>query len=142
MLRNELYKPWFVGEADWGFEITDGEFKDVCIQIEKLDIGDGEANNLKLDYHTIRKPELITEVLFKLFTPVAKIFAKFYVRLFLPDGLMSMVLYAQIPRSSSTPQHPPEPCLLLVANEVLRSKRCMHMLRNTRHHSPMRRREV
>ena len=61
MLRNELYKPWFVGEADWGFESTDGEFKDVCIQIEKLDIGDGEASNLKLDYHTIRKPELITD---------------------------------------------------------------------------------
>ena len=61
MLRNELYKPWFVGEADWGFEITDGEFKDVFIQIEKLDIGDGEASNLKLDYHTIRKPELITD---------------------------------------------------------------------------------
>ncbi len=61
VLRNELYKPWFVGETDWGFEIVDGEFKDVCIQIEKIDMGEGDANDLKLDYHTIRKPELITD---------------------------------------------------------------------------------
>ena len=37
MLRNELFKPWFVGEKDWGFEIIDGEYKGVTVQIEKLD---------------------------------------------------------------------------------------------------------
>ena len=37
VLRNELYRPWFVGEQTWGFEIIDGEFKDVVVQIEKIE---------------------------------------------------------------------------------------------------------
>ena len=60
MLRNELFKPWFVGE-DWGFEIIDGEYKEVCIQIEKIEFDETADGNLKLDYHTVRKPELITD---------------------------------------------------------------------------------
>ena len=61
MLRNELFKPWFVGEKDWGFEIIDGEFNGVTVQIEKLDLPNEEINELALDYHVVHKPELITD---------------------------------------------------------------------------------
>ena len=61
MLRNELFKPWFVGEKDWGFEIIDGEFNGVTVQIEKLDFPDEGSEQLALDYHIVHKPELITD---------------------------------------------------------------------------------
>jgi hypothetical protein len=60
MLRNELFKPWFVGD-DWGFEIIDGEFKNVTVQIEKLEWPNEGDNQLALDYHVVHKPELITD---------------------------------------------------------------------------------
>lgn len=61
MLRNDLYKPWFVGE-DWGFEIVDGEFKDVCLQISKCEFRDEDQDgNFTLEYHTVRKPEALTD---------------------------------------------------------------------------------
>ena len=60
MLRNDLFKPWFVGN-DWGFEIIDGEFSGVTIQIEKLDLPNEEVNELALDYHVVHKPELVTD---------------------------------------------------------------------------------
>jgi hypothetical protein len=60
MLRNDLFKPWFVGK-DWGFEIIDGEFKDVTVQIEKLDWPDEGKSELALDYHVVHKPEIITD---------------------------------------------------------------------------------
>ena len=59
MLRNELYKPWFVGEKDWGFEIVDGEYRGVVVQIEKLDFPNEGSDQLVLDYHTITQPESI-----------------------------------------------------------------------------------
>ena len=61
MLRNELFKPWFVGEKDWGFEIIDGEYKGVTVQIEKLDWPDEGKSELALDYHVVHKPEIITD---------------------------------------------------------------------------------
>jgi len=61
MLRNDLYKPWFVGDKDWGFEIIDGEFKYVTVQIEKLDWPEEGSNQLALEYHVVHKPELITD---------------------------------------------------------------------------------
>jgi len=61
MLRNDLFRPWFVGEKDWGFEIIDGEFKDVAVQIEKLEFPEDGSSQLNLDYHVVHKPELITE---------------------------------------------------------------------------------
>jgi hypothetical protein len=61
MLRNELFTPWFVGEKDWGFEIIDGEFKGVTVQIEKLEFPDEYSDQLALDYHVVHKPDLITE---------------------------------------------------------------------------------
>ena len=60
MLRNDLFKPWFVGK-DWGFEIIDGEFKDVTVQIEKLDWPEEGKNELALEYHVVHKPEIITD---------------------------------------------------------------------------------
>ena len=60
MLRNDLFKPWFVGN-DWGFEIIDGEFNGVTIQIQKLELPNEETNELALDYHVVHKPELITD---------------------------------------------------------------------------------
>ncbi len=60
MLRNELFKPWFVGE-DWGFEIIDGEYKGVTAQIKSLNWPDENTNELALDYHIVHKPELITD---------------------------------------------------------------------------------
>ena len=60
MLRNDLFKPWFVGN-DWGFEIIDGEFKGVTVQIAKLDWPDEGSNELALDYHVVHKPELVTD---------------------------------------------------------------------------------
>ena len=60
MLRNDLFKPWFVGN-DWGFEIIDGEFNGVTVQIIKLDWPDEGSNELALDYHVVHKPELITD---------------------------------------------------------------------------------
>ena len=60
MLRNDLFKPWFVGN-DWGFEIIDGEFNGVTVQIAKLDWPDEGSNELALDYHVVHKPELVTE---------------------------------------------------------------------------------
>jgi hypothetical protein len=60
MLRNDLFKPWFVGN-DWGFEIIDGEFNNVTVQIAKLDWPDEGSNELALDYHVVHKPELITD---------------------------------------------------------------------------------
>ena len=56
MLRNDLFKPWFVGEKDWGFEIIDGEFNGVTVQIEKLDWPDEGKSELALDYHVVHKP--------------------------------------------------------------------------------------
>ena len=61
MLRNELFRPWFVGEKDWGFEIIDGEFSGVTVQIEKLEFPDENSSELALDYHVVHKPELITD---------------------------------------------------------------------------------
>ena len=60
MLRNDLFKPWFVGN-DWGFEIIDGQFNGVTVQIAKLDWPDEGSNELALDYHVVHKPELITD---------------------------------------------------------------------------------
>ena len=64
MLRNELYRPWFEGNTNWGVEITSGDFKDVVIQIEKMEFSD-EPNNVELVYHVISKPDILEEELSK-----------------------------------------------------------------------------
>ena len=60
MLRNELFKPWFVGD-DWGFEIVDGEFKEVTLQITKFEFKESSDGNVDLEYHVVRKPEILTD---------------------------------------------------------------------------------
>ena len=63
MLRNELYIPWF-NNSDWGFEVIDGEFSGVVVQVTKLEIKDEtneDDSNLAVDYHIINKPEIVSE---------------------------------------------------------------------------------
>jgi len=61
MLRNELYRPWFVGEKSWGFEIIEGDFSGVVVQIEKINFASDESSNMDVEYHVINKPELVNE---------------------------------------------------------------------------------
>jgi hypothetical protein len=63
MLRNELYTPWF-NNSDWGFEVIDGEFSGVVVQVTELKLKeetDEDDSNLSVNYHIISKPEIITE---------------------------------------------------------------------------------
>jgi len=63
MLRNELYTPWF-NNSDWGFEVIDGEFSGVVVQVSELELKeetDENDSNLSVNYHIISKPEIITE---------------------------------------------------------------------------------
>lgn len=64
MLRNDLYRPWFEGENAWGIEIISGEFKDVVIQIEKMEFSD-DPNNVELLYNVINKPDIFEDELSK-----------------------------------------------------------------------------
>ena len=57
MLRNDLYRPWFVGE-DWGFEFITGEYKDLAVQVEDIKF---EESKLDLKYHIVNRPSLVTE---------------------------------------------------------------------------------
>ena len=61
MLRNDLYKPWFASEKDWGFEIIDGQFSGVIVQIEKVEFVETDGGNLEAEYHIVSKPEIISE---------------------------------------------------------------------------------
>jgi len=60
MLRNELYRPWFVGSEDWGFEIISGDFTNTVVQIKKLDLP-SEDSEMVIDYHVINKPTSISD---------------------------------------------------------------------------------
>jgi hypothetical protein len=62
MLRNDLYRPWFVGEKDWGFEIIDGEYTDVVVQIEAIEFSKENEGSVDLNYHLVRKPEHLQEL--------------------------------------------------------------------------------
>lgn len=61
MLRNDLYKPFFVGEDTWGIEIISGDFNGTVIQIEKFDFKEGTDGEFELEYNLINKPEIILE---------------------------------------------------------------------------------
>jgi len=60
MLRNELYKPWFLKE-DWGIEIVDGEFSGTVIQIQKMDFAKDGSSSMDVDYHIIHRPDIVSE---------------------------------------------------------------------------------
>lgn len=57
VLRNDLYKPWFAGEKDWGFEILDGEYSGVVVQIESIDFSSKNDGTVDLDFHVINKEQ-------------------------------------------------------------------------------------
>lgn len=56
-LRNDLYRPWFVGEKDWGFEILDGEYSGIVVQIESVEFSEKKDGTVDLEYHIIKQPE-------------------------------------------------------------------------------------
>lgn len=57
VLRNDLYKPWFAGDKDWGFEILDGEYSGVVVQIESIDFSSKNDGTVDLDFHVINKEQ-------------------------------------------------------------------------------------
>jgi hypothetical protein len=64
VLRNELYKPWFSKDKDWGFEVIDGEYSGVVVQVTDLQFKEETSednSNLSVEYHVISKPEIISE---------------------------------------------------------------------------------
>ena len=71
MLRDDLYKPWFVDEK-WGVEIISGEFKDVVIEINKLEFSESESGNAELEFETLSKPESL-DINSDLFNPVIEL---------------------------------------------------------------------
>ena len=60
MLRNDLYRPWFV-EDKWGVEITDGEFSGVTVQIYGAEFSKTIDNGLDVDYTVVSWPEILDE---------------------------------------------------------------------------------
>lgn len=56
-LRGDLYSPWFAGEKDWGFEIIDGEFSGIVVQIESVEFSDKNDSSVDLEFHVIKQPE-------------------------------------------------------------------------------------
>lgn len=62
MLRNDLYRPWFVGEKDWGFEFISGEFNGVVVQVEGLEFSDKNDGSVDLNFHVVMKPEHLSEM--------------------------------------------------------------------------------
>ena len=55
VLRNDLYKPWFTGNEDWGVEIIDGEFSGLVVQIESLEFSKKDDGTVDLNFHVINK---------------------------------------------------------------------------------------
>ncbi len=65
MLRESLYTPWFADEQQWGFEIIDGMFTSVVVQIESVEFVQDSNNEVELNYHVISKPEMFDDELSK-----------------------------------------------------------------------------
>ena len=61
MLRDDLYRPWFANDQDWGFEIIDGEYSGVTIQVEEIAFSKEEDTGVKLNFHVIGKPETFND---------------------------------------------------------------------------------
>ena len=64
MLRNELYKPWFIKDKEWGFEIIEGEYSGVVVQVEDVKFKEetsDDNSNLSVEYHIISKPEIVSD---------------------------------------------------------------------------------
>ena len=65
MLRNDLYKPWFVEDKRWGFEVISGEYQGLVVQLENIDMIEESKNGIGVNYHIIHKPEIITDTMMK-----------------------------------------------------------------------------
>ena len=72
MLRNKLYKPWFVDEEKWGFEILRGDpFEGVIVQLKYIQSDDINLNeheiinsdktSLGVEYYVISKPKHLSD---------------------------------------------------------------------------------
>ena len=72
MLRNKLYKPWFVDEEKWGFEILRGDpFEGVIVQLKYVQSDDVNLNeheiinsdktSLGVEYYIISKPKHLSD---------------------------------------------------------------------------------
>ena len=72
MLRNKLYKPWFVDEEKWGFEILRGDpFEGVIVQLKYVQSDDINLNeheiinsdktSLGVEYYVISKPKHLSD---------------------------------------------------------------------------------
>ena len=56
----EMYRPWSLDTGEWGLEILQGPYKDLVIQIEKIDFAQEEAS-LQLEFHAISMPETLVK---------------------------------------------------------------------------------
>ena len=72
MLRNKLYKPWFVDEEKWGFEILRGDpFEGVIVQLKYIqsddinlnehEITNSDKTSLGVEYYIISKPNHLSD---------------------------------------------------------------------------------
>lgn len=65
MLRNNLYRPWFADDKQWGFEILSGNLKGLVVQLEKIDVIEESDNGVGVNYHIIHKPNNISKDMLK-----------------------------------------------------------------------------
>lgn len=55
---SKVWQAWALKEKDeWGFEFINGPYKDVVLQITKLDFSEADDSALDCEYHTINLPE-------------------------------------------------------------------------------------
>tara|TARA_R110000824_G_scaffold97963_1_gene233833 strand:+ start:4100 stop:4420 length:321 start_codon:yes stop_codon:yes gene_type:complete len=63
ILRDDLYKPWFVDHDKWGFEVLSGDYLGVVVQLDELTVDkiSQESNGIGIDlgYQLIHIPELV-----------------------------------------------------------------------------------
>ena len=65
MLRNDLYRPWFADDKQWGFEILSGDFQGLVVQLENIDMIEQSKNNIGVNYHIIHKPDIVSKDMMK-----------------------------------------------------------------------------
>jgi len=65
MLRNDLYRPWFANDKQWGFEILSGDFQGLIVQLENIDLIEQSKNGIGVNYHIIHKPDIVSKDMMK-----------------------------------------------------------------------------
>ena len=56
-----MFNIWGLDEDRWGFELTDGLFEGVVIQVEKIDVLEAETGQVVVDYHAVFIPAHLSE---------------------------------------------------------------------------------